>query len=114
MNISRMLLYFNGFFSVSICELLGTTPLINCKSVEYLDFIDKTIVTLWKYTHGSYSPTVNIAAFGALSNYKCEMMTLKQFPEKYREDVVVPSKLNKIQPEENLKPEDVLDYVPSM
>lgn len=94
--------------------MLGTTPLINCKSTEYIDFIDKTIITLWKYTGDSYKPSINIAAFDALSNYKCEMMTLKQFPDKYKEDVAVPSKLSKIQSDESLKPEDVLDYIPSM
>lgn len=88
-------------------------PALYCDTPDYDDFIDKVIVKLWQFTSDSHSYSTNVAAYRALSNFTINMFMLKQFPEKYRGGLVIPSNVLKTVVGEKPKPEDVLDHIPS-
>lgn len=80
--------------------------------IQYEEFISESLIKLWSYVTSSDNKMVISESLKALANYDFEVMTLKDIPYQFKQNLKLPTQYTKTPLDANKKPEDVLPYIP--
>lgn len=80
--------------------------------MEYEELLLDANKKLWHYCVMSDRKEIIGAALNGLKSYKLDEMTLKQIPDIYRENIILPSEYAKTPIDASRNPIDVLPYIP--
>lgn len=96
-----------------MCEFFSQFSNLQCVSKKDEQIVSEIINKLWNYVSSSEDVQIIEPALKALSCFLIGQMSLKQIPNKYKENLKFPPKIDVTSIDVNkIKPEDVLTYIP--
>ncbi|XP_055685893.1 focadhesin [Lutzomyia longipalpis] len=93
---------------MSLCKFFGEFPKYTNATPEYNNMAKEIYQRLWTYALTSKFPEVQKEAFEALGMFPLDMITLKEIPEQFRENLKLPK--SKLGPDVDVL--DTLTYIP--
>lgn len=79
----------------SLCEFFGEVPLLQSPTSDYESLFYEALNQLWTYLTDYDTADVIVPALKALRNFNIAELALKHIPAIYREDLRIPSELQK-------------------